>query len=280
MIYLTGDIHGYCTIEKLVNNKHEKKISQGDYLIVCGDFGLPFLPTDTFPENDLTDEKLIYSREQYLKWIDWLSKRPYTVLFVDGNHDNYRYWSVQEETEWMGGKINVHPDVPNVFHLKRGEFYTIEESTFFTMGGARSCDIERRTKGFSWWEEEIPSEVEYQHGIKNLEDHNYQVDYIITHAMSEADYCCLFNKQSSIDPTEQMLSQIQKRVKYKYWYCGHYHIDLDSPERKLRIVYSDIAKLGEPKPKPSIGKRALKKVEIKCKYGIRKSFERLTGKTL
>lgn len=265
MIYLTGDIHGYCSIENLVNNKREKELSKEDYLIVCGDFGLPFLPTDTYSESDLSDEKLLFCRNQYRKWIKWLSERPYVVLFVDGNHDNHHYWSLQQETEWMGGKVNIHPEASNVIHLKRGEYYTIDGITFFAMGGAKSVDVARRVKDFSWWEEEIPSEKEYEHGLQNIAKHDNKVDYIITHTMSENDYCYLFNKTQSADTTEKMLAKIHQNIQYKYWYCGHYHMDKDFPELKLRILYKDIAKIGEKKPKQPMIKRGLLKINSICK---------------
>ena len=41
-----------------------------------------------------------------------------------------------------------------------------------------------RIKGLTWWPEELPSEEEMQNGIKNLEKHNWKVDYVITHCAS------------------------------------------------------------------------------------------------
>lgn len=39
MIYVTGDIHGEIDISKL-NTQNFSQAKAGDYLIVCGDFGL------------------------------------------------------------------------------------------------------------------------------------------------------------------------------------------------------------------------------------------------
>lgn len=42
--------------------------------------------------------------------------------------------------EWHGGK--VHRIRPHVLHLMRGQIFELEGCRFFTMGGAKSHDIE------------------------------------------------------------------------------------------------------------------------------------------
>ena len=39
MIYLTGDTHGGIDVRKLLDKKFLKRVKEGDYLIICGDFG-------------------------------------------------------------------------------------------------------------------------------------------------------------------------------------------------------------------------------------------------
>lgn len=73
MIYVTGDIHGEVDISKL-NTQNFSQAKEGDYLIICGDFGLIW---------DIKPSK----NEEY--WLKWLSKKPWTTLFVDGNHENF-----------------------------------------------------------------------------------------------------------------------------------------------------------------------------------------------
>ena len=38
MIYLTGDTHGGIDVRKLLDKKFLKRVKEGDYLIICGDF--------------------------------------------------------------------------------------------------------------------------------------------------------------------------------------------------------------------------------------------------
>ena len=53
-IYITGDLHGEIDIKKLsFNNWPESRdLTREDVLIITGDFGLPFWPTETFTLNN------------------------------------------------------------------------------------------------------------------------------------------------------------------------------------------------------------------------------------
>ena len=118
MIYLTGDTHGSF-------GRFSKKCfdaESGDFLIICGDFG------------GIWDGS---KNDRY--WINWLSEKKYTVLFIDGNHENFDLLNSYPVSEWNGG--SVHKITDKLIHLMRGQVYTIEGHRFFTMGGASSHDI-------------------------------------------------------------------------------------------------------------------------------------------
>ncbi len=246
MVYITGDIHGGIDIEKL-SGKHfpqGKQLTRQDYVLICGDFGLPFLPTDSYPPGTFLPNKYARSSQKtYLHWCKWLSQRPYTILWVDGNHDNHPFWYDQPVTEWNGGKVNIHPLAENVIHLKRGEYYKIDGHTFWTMGGAASHDREYRIDGYSWWKEEIPSAEEMQHGQDTLAAHGNQVDFIITHTMPQ---CLIAPALSSLFPTEptrEYLTKIYRTTAFRYWFCGHLHIDKTDRKHRLRVSYNEIVPL-------------------------------------
>ena len=134
MILITGDIHGSHDIHKLSNkgNPDFKDIfntmTKDDYVIICGDFGLVW-------NNDKED----------MWWRSWLNDRPFTTLFVDGNHENFDLLNAYPVENWHGGKI--HRIAPSIIHLMRGQLFDIEGKSFFTMGGAESHDSEFRTIG-------------------------------------------------------------------------------------------------------------------------------------
>lgn len=247
MIYLTGDTHGDIDVGKISNNKWKvgSKLSRDDYLIILGDFGFPFLPTDV--TNEKLDNKIYAeARKSYLYWIKWLSQRPYTILWVDGNHDNHVYWDSVETEEWHGGKVNRHPLADNVIHLKRGEYYEIDGHTFWVMGGAMSHDKELRVPGFSWWEQEIPNYTEMDHGLETLASHGNKVDFILTHTMPEDLIPLVLGLHfNECDPTRMYLNSIYRDVAFQYWFCGHYHCDTRNDMCHMQVLYDDIVPLSD-----------------------------------
>lgn len=241
MIYITGDIHGSIDISKIltINWPESQNLTRNDYLIICGDFGFPFLPSDFSMDFHMTEDAAV-SRRTYEYWMRWLAERNYTVLWIDGNHDNHKFWYNQPVANWHGGLVNYHPLAPNVIHLKRGEYYEIDGYTFWVMGGAKSHDKLTRIPDISWWEEEIPNRYEMDYGMSVLQNHNYKVDFIITHTLpAELQYpiCkCYYTPE----PTGTYLNEVFKRVDFSYWFCGHYHEDIDSSSYGVRVLYNDI----------------------------------------
>ena len=118
-VYVTGDTHGdWMNRLKTDSFPEQKEMTKDDYVIICGDFGL-------------WDNS---NREKYN--LDWLEDKPFTTLFVSGNHENYDILDSLPVSELHGGKVNFVR--PSVIHLMRGEVFNIEDKTFFTFGGASS----------------------------------------------------------------------------------------------------------------------------------------------
>lgn len=210
MIYVTGDIHGGFDIHKLSSKELRSaglRIKKDDYVIVCGDFGLVW---DNKPE------------ERY--WRKWLDEKPWTTLFVDGNHENFELLNTYPVEEWHGGRI--HRISEKIVHLMRGNVFSLEGASFFTFGGAASHDKEWRLPGLSWWPEELPSDEELRQANDVLKQCNNQVDYIISH-------CAPSLIQGRLNPTyktdrlTEYFEYVRETVKFKRWYFGHYHEDVD-----------------------------------------------------
>lgn len=235
MIYITGDIHGDIDIHKLTRRaakdarkkgKQTCEFKEGDYLIICGDFGLVWSEKG----------KPYYKEDQY--WINWLNSQPYTTLFVDGNHENHDLLDAMPVSEWNGGKVHFIAD--KVIHLMRGQVFNIEGYSFFTMGGASSHDKEDRVEGESWWARELPDREEYDEAIRNLEKYNNKVDYIITHCGPEYIQHRAAPKYEE-DDLIIFFEQLRNTVEFKRWYNGHYH--LDGNIGKHTIIYHMIKPL-------------------------------------
>lgn len=222
MIYITGDTHCPTDMHKL-NTKHfnSKNLTKDDYVIICGDAGFVWHGTDN----------------EDLYWQKWLAKKPWTTLFVDGNHENHDSLDAMSVEEWNGGKIHRIND--SILHLMRGQVYNINNKTIFTMGGAESIDKGYRKNGIGWWAREMPSESEYTEAINNLKKHNNTVDYIITHcAPCEIQACLGYHDHNQLN---EFLSSIMASVDFKQWFCGHYHTDETSAmDNRFELVYDYI----------------------------------------
>jgi len=207
MIYITGDVHGEIDITKF-NMKHfpaQKQMTKKDYVIIAGDFGC------------------IWSGGKQDKyWLDWLESKNFTTLFVCGNHENFDLLNEYPVTEWSGGK--VHQIRPSIYHLMRGQVFMIDGLKIFTFGGATSVDKKYRKEFTSWWKEEVPSQAEFDEGMKNLKNHNMTVDIVITHTAPTEVIEKLFLDLDKInDPTNIMLNQFKEKINFKQWFFGHFH---------------------------------------------------------
>ena len=223
MIYITGDTHIPVDIQKLSTKRfpEQKEMTQNDYVIICGDFGGVW---------DGSNE------EKY--WIKWLKSKNFTTLFIDGNHENFPRIYKYPELSWHSGRVHRIRD--NIFHLMRGYVFTIDRKTIFTMGGAYSIDKYIRKEGYSWWKEELPTSTEYREAIKNLEERNKQVDYIITHTAPREIIrrMCKHPDKHDMELTG-FLEWVMYEVEFKKWFFGHWHLDREVGEN-FRAVYFDV----------------------------------------
>lgn len=234
MIFLTGDIHGEIDIHKL-NTKNWKigqTLTKDDYLIILGDFGLVW-------DNSKSDQW----------WLNWLNKQPWTTLFVDGNHENFKLLNKYPIKKWKKGKIHQIHD--SIFHLMRGQVFEIENKTFFTFGGAFSHDIYRRKLNVSWWKEELPTKKECDEGLDNLELYKNKIDFILTHTPPNfvSKELGLINNinitntyGSKYMNIEQYLNIVKDTVDFKDWYCGHLHVN-KTISKKFHVLYDDIIQI-------------------------------------
>lgn len=230
MIYLTGDTHAEIDIHKFntKNFPQGNNLTKDDCLIILGDFGLVW-------DNSKTD----------LYWRKWLDNKPWTTLFVDGNHENFNLLYEFPIEDKFGGKVAKISD--SIYHLKRGEIYTIDNKKFFTFGGAESVDKYNRKENKSWWEQEIPTKEEMQYGVDNLEKDNYEIDYILTHTCPSDIMPFVFNNSKPNGEVERYLNFVKymldnNEIDYK-WYFGHFHRSLLDIKDRYNCLYKRIIKL-------------------------------------
>ncbi|NLY03299.1 MAG: hypothetical protein GXZ15_00400 [Campylobacter sp.] len=229
MIILAGDTHGAYEIDKICNDEflNSYPFSRDDKLIVLGDFGI-------FESDEPNDSEF-----ELLKIIDSL---PFTLLFIDGNHENFNRLYKFPIKEKFGGKVSKCSN--NCFWLRRGEIYSIDGYNILTFGGAMSMDKEDRELNVSWWEAEIPSDKEMQYCLRNLEnflDKGAEIDIVLTHTAPKFIVKMLgFNDE--LDPVPFFLNKIFDIAKPKEWFFGHFHKDINLKEKgsKFNCLYNQI----------------------------------------
>jgi len=228
MIYVTGDTH--CDFKRLSfsNWPAGKKLTKKDYLIICGDFGLLWTGFKSNVE--------IY-------WTKWLDEKPWTTLFVAGNHENYLRLNQLEEIDMFDSKVGKVSN--SIYHLKHGEIYIIDNKKIFTFGGAVSIDKHLRKEHISWWSQEVASQAEMNYGFDNLSKHNNKVDFIVTHTIPYNLYDSLEIPGPRFDikdPTENYLEEICNITKFKKLFCGHYHMNkqIKLNNKSYQVLYDDI----------------------------------------
>ena len=250
-IFVTGDVHGGAEYGSSRFSSKSwpdgRTLSRDDVVVVAGDFGFVWDGSNT---------------DRY--WLDWFESKPWTTCFVDGNHENHRMLAELPETEWNGGRVHVAR--PHVLHLMRGQVYELESYRFFTMGGAKSHDIEDgilepdtsdferrltmlqrkpraryRINHISWWAQELPSDEEYAEARRNLDAVSWAVDYIITHC-APTSIALMGSRHNEADRLTDFLQEVKERAKYHYWLFGHYH-DNKAIDEKHILLWEQIVRI-------------------------------------
>lgn len=250
MVYITGDTHADWTRFGVKEFPEQREMARDDYIIVTGDFGL---------WHDTKKERW---------WFDWFSERNFTVLFVDGNHSNFdRLYSDEFPiVDFHGGK--AHKIRENLYHLMRGYVFEFCGKKFFTFGGASSHDIQDgildpadfeseeefkrvyrewyddykmfRVNHVSWWAQELPSEEEMQRGVESLRAYGDEVDFVVSHCLPQS-IASMLGFYNADKLTKYFDKLLDDGLKFKRWYCGHFHICKDIDQ--YTILYEKIERI-------------------------------------
>lgn len=253
MIYITGDCHADFSRFNTNLFKEQKEMTREDFVIICGDFG-----------------GVWYDREEERYWLNWLNDKPFTTLFVCGNHENFdRLYNEFPVVDFHSGK--AHQVREHIFHLMRGNIFELCGKKFFAFGGASSHDISDgildpddfenddefnktytlwwkqqkmfRVKGFSWWEQELPTQEEMDFGMKTLEENDYKVDFVITHCLPQSVAAIFSDGLYKADKLTMYFNQLlDNGLQFQDWYCGHYHVFQDYMS-KFHIRYETIERI-------------------------------------
>lgn len=243
-IYLRGDVHG--NIREINQFAYEAKTTKDDLLIILGDAGFNYYVKREigYPYYRRDDEDSSHRK---------LAKIPLTIAVVQGNHEAPAWWcDGMQETEFCGAKAYQSVTAPNVYYLKNGEIYTINNQTFLCMGGAYSVDKACRTVPYigrvtnaRWFPEEQMTDEEFETARKNLEKADNKVDYVLAHTCPRSKMpqeMLMAGMPPADNRMEDLFEAMQHEFSFKTWFFGHFHTDRWIDDR-FRILFHDVIEL-------------------------------------
>ncbi|MBQ1211325.1 MAG: metallophosphoesterase [Clostridia bacterium] len=211
MVYVTGDMHGD------LSHLKGAPLKKGDTLLVCGDFGF-----------------IWYGDKRDAAALRALSRKKYTVLFVDGVHENYDLLANYPLVEFGGAP--AWQIAPNVYRLCRGEVYTVEGRTIFAFGGGEEpFEKSLRADTGSYYDCCMPSEEELRRGREALEAVDNRVDFIVTHTPSAKAGAYTRTRRKHETGLGVYFNVLEEAVTYKRWFFGCLHLDRKVSARHLAV---------------------------------------------
>ncbi len=229
-IYITGDTHG--EFDRIRDFCDKQNTTKNDIIVILGDAGINYYLFGM--DNNLKAE---------------LNMLPVTLFCIHGNHEERPFLIPSyREQQWHGGTVYAEPAYPNLIFAKDGEIYDFDGQKYIVIGGAYSVDkYIRQIHGWQWFESEQPSEEIKAFVEQQLSTVNWRIDGVFSHTVPidyEPTWAFLSQiDQSTVDKsTEKWLGEIEKKLNYKYWYAGHFHVD--SQEGPIKIMFRKIEKLG------------------------------------
>lgn len=241
--FITGDKHR--KFDKVKKFCHKMNTCRTDILIILGDAGFNYY-------NDKRDNKLKKK----------ISQLNITLFCLHGNKENRpQNVGTYGIRSFCGGKVYYEPKYPNIYFAMDGEIYTFEGKKYMVVGGAHSVDKMRcLEKNAPFWYDEIPGDtikdaVECRlqnegNKIYGMMTHTCPINYLPTEMFVSTKQNAGINKKThktqskktfkpDIDrSTEMWLGNIEKKIDYEVWFCGHFHIDKQID--KIQMMYHDI----------------------------------------
>ena len=232
MVWITGDKHG--EFEEVADFCRRAGTCRADTLIVLGDAGI----------NYFTDARATALKQH-------LAQLPITLFCVHGNHEarpetvaGYR------RQAGFGGEVYVDPRYPNQVFPVDGALYTLGGARTLAIGGAYSVDkYIRLLRHWAWFEDEQPSAEIRARTEAALGGVRWQVDAVLSHTCPERAIPVArrvaFEAYGEVDfSTERWLESLRERLRFRRWFAGHFHVDLEAPP--FTFLYHSILPFPNP----------------------------------
>ena len=226
--FITGDTHRnfnrFGAIGRMPNTA----------IIILGDAGINF----TLDKDDYDFKRSI--------------ARKYTATFycVRGNHEARPGDIEGMKLVWddnVQGEVWMEDEFPTIRYFKDWGVYHIDGLRTLVIGGAYSVDKHYRlARGAQWFENEQLS-VEERAECARMVLMRPQFDLVLSHtcprSLQPTDFFLGSIDQSLVDSsTEDWMEQLARRISWKVWLWGHYHVDrIEWPH--CEIFYNEIEPL-------------------------------------
>ncbi len=217
MILITGDIHGDITRFK---DKRLRRLKKSDALIICGDFGLIW--------DGSRKEKRI---------LKGLGRRRYSILFVEGAHENFSELEKYPTEQWCGGMTRKISG--NLRQLIRGNVFEIAGKTVFAFGGGKDDEANENQSDELKMKYEVPEQNELSEADKRLSERGNRVDYIVSYSPPRT-IAELLMGQVQADKVSSYLEEKKQCVDFTHWFFGKFHVNKRIPTRFTAVFDSVI----------------------------------------
>lgn len=243
-IYITGDCHT-AVMDRFSFRQHPelRQLDNTDVIVACGDIGI------MWPG---------YEKEAAYV-LKWLTTKPFTCLFIRGNHDNEPWWEScpasngNASIRLLDGDLRVAAidgvTYDNVFLVTSTVILDVCGKKCLCIGGAESTDAynlyypHEKTKikaarsrrewhrviGKSWWPNEGINTT-YANAVLTRNYPNpwlfQKFDYIFTHQSPSGYLTSGYNyRKDRWKETDEIkfLENIRLSKNFKHWYHGHQH---------------------------------------------------------
>lgn len=211
MVYYTGDIHGMPW--DVVRFSKRFHLTEEDIIVILGDVGANY-----------------YCDERDRECKEALNGIKPTVLCVHGNHEaRPSTLPAYKQRSWNGGLVWYEDQYPGLLFAADGEIFELDGLKHFVIGGAYSVDkYYRLAKGANWFPDEQPSEETKRYVERQISEKKF--DIVLSHTCpfkyEPTEVFLPMVDQSTVDAsTEHWLDEIEERIQYRAWFCGHWHIN-------------------------------------------------------
>ena len=167
----------------------------------------------------------------------------------------------------FGGKVLIEEEYPNLIFAKDGEIYNIDGKKILVIGGAYSVDKQYRLlHGYKWFKDEQLTKKEMDTILDKVKGKHF--DIVLTHTCpykyEPREVFMQGLDQSKVDKSmEHFLDEIEEKISYDKWYCGHYHTEKQVD--KLEFMFGRIKIFNKDEFVPKYNENGYEIIRDYCK---------------